>query len=253
MCACVRSPSCSVAAGTGGRSCRSSGGPPPLRRRTVCPRGRRGMAAGPSCSKRGLRIGSSQSRARPVHLAETKAQGPGLALRAGAWASFDWQRLGPPSPACLLPGLWLPGRGCGAHRPCLGCPLASPQKRPGPAHLPSCRTWEQVSARVLAPRARLTPSTRSQPPRKQWWPQSGAERGARPQPRPVAAWSQVSRAWERGAAHGTCQEVAHRVPLLRGRGGQAGGRGGPPGFPSQAPGPHQDPSSGLLRGTVSCS
>lgn len=80
------------------------------------------------------------------------------------------------------------------------------------------------------------------------------ERGGLSEPPSPGSWAEVahgeSRAWERGAALLALEEVAGGLvgtPAEQ----EAGQAGRPP--PPQALGPHQDPSSGPLRGTVSCS
>lgn len=276
----VRSPSCSegggcgcgcgcrrgwggpLLSGMGRRSCQSTvgGRPPPFHRWTSRPSAALGDS-GPVPPARSAASGPAPHGPRPSsqHLRDRGSRPrPGGPL-SGAWASFDWQGLGPPCPACLLPGPRLPGRSGlslglppGSAWACPPAPLGAsecqgprPEGPPGPGH------WVPTTTQAMwghGPRVEGAPVPSQAPV------PSGRKRRPQPAPSPGPGGSvvhRVPRGWERGAAAGTSGGGPPGA-LLRGRRGRPGG-GRSSGPPLSGPGPPQDPSSGLLRGTVSCS
>lgn len=252
--------------------------PPPLHRWTSrLQQSAPGAAAGPSRSK------PWPWGRLPRHPLLSSQHLWRLRARTQAWGPLSGpcghprHGLGLPCPACLLPGsAWVPisrrGGGCGTHRPYLGCLSVSPQKA-----LWGLAGWPCMYLSYILPHMGQTgvPRPEGQPDFLPLRPKHHRSNGGHsPELRvgfhtqpssstrrlgrgglsePPGSWAGVahggSRAWGRGAALSALEEVAGGpmgTPAER-EAGQAVG------LPPQALGPHQDPSSGPLRGTVSCS
>lgn len=265
--------------GMGRRSCQSKLGrlSTPIAPVDIPPPAKCSGGSGGPIPLEAVALGSASSPSPAIEPAslETESQDPGLGSSERAlWASSAWA--GPALPCLSPPWVCLGPRfqagGCGTHKPYLGCLSVSPQKA-----LWGLAGWPCMYLSYILPHMGQTgvPRPEGQPDFLPLRPKHHRSNGGHsPELRvgfhtqpssstrrlgrgglsePPGSWAGVahggSRAWGRGAALPAFEEVAGGpmgTPAER-EAGQAVG------LPPQALGPHQDPSSGPLRGTVSCS